>query len=416
MRKQSFVCGLLIIAVIALAIVGCDSGPKYDEEFNLTAADFNSTIQSIANTPGNYLINLSGDVLNQDGVNMAAGVNVTLKGTGSNRITMLENRSLRTAGKLTVEKITLARVAGVSTNESLLNTFESGTVEMKEGVTLSSGGVWMEANGTFIMSGGIIENTGCGINTNGNGTASITVSGGTIRNTIYEAIRLGEDLTNATLKITGGTIEGGVGIFSKGGTVTISGGTIRNTSNNAIWVQGSSANINLTISGGTLESGENCIGIGGNGNTVAISGGTIRGKLGVNLWSDSANNTLNISGGQITGEGDAGVVIGGSGHTVTMSNGKITSDGWAGVGFVDNSRNSSFTLSSRGEISGYCGIEVNGSSNTATISGGTVTGTRYSGVSVQRGSGHTVTRTGGTVTGVEGQFRDNTGTATVTGF
>jgi hypothetical protein len=238
------------LALIGSTFIACNSigstfiasgsadGDDYDQVFNVTAANFGSTIDSIRGTPGNYLINLTGDALDYNGVQMRnADVNITVRGTGSNRITWKhqENRPPLFevyAGKLILENINLGRSEGDSTAWTLLVIRNSGTIEMRQGVTLTenlpSPGVYLEGKGTFIMSGGIIENCSIGIYSAGDGD-SITMSGGIVRNNSSLGIGLGG--TNSTLTITGGTIinngvNGGINVVGTKHTITMSGGEI----------------------------------------------------------------------------------------------------------------------------------------------------------------------------------------------
>ena len=345
MKKFSVSFAMLaLVLVFTLALAGCSGGgSEFDEEFNVTSADFYSTFISIMNTPGNYLITLSGNLLDYPGgvwMN-TEGVNITVRGTGANRITWkhAETNPLSlfgvAAGKLTVENITLSAAASNTQDWDLLSMF-GGTIEMKNGAIINntgnsiSGGVFLQDNSTFIMSGGTITN----------------------------CIR-------------------GITIWGDGNTVKISGGTIENC--------------------------EQGIGFGGNGSSLTISGGTIRNNTitDINMWTPSSNCTVNITGGEFrTSDSNSGAIgIHGSGNTVTMSGGKMTgTNDWATVGFGTEAVDCSFTLS-RGEITGAdIGMLVRGSRNTFAISGGSVTGTRF-GVSVENGNGLTVTKTGGTISG-----------------
>jgi hypothetical protein len=360
MKKINFILVMLALA-FTMALAGCSGGgSEFDEEFNITAADFDSTFKSIMNTPGNYLITLSGNLLDYPGVGMAMdteGVNITVRGTGSNRITWKHAETNPSslfsvaAGKLTVENITLSAAASNTLDWDLLSMYDGGTIEMKNGAIINNtgnsftGGVFLGDNGTFIMSGGTITNCIRGIN-----------------------------------------------IWGDGNTVKISGGTIENC--------------------------EQGIGFGGNGSSLAISGGTIRNNThdGISLWSPSSNCTVSITGGEISGN-ENGIGLAGSGITVTISNGRIINNSVAGIGY--NSASSASSVIMRGgEISGANGVQIRGTNNDFTISGGRITGTE-NGIQVRHGSGHTITKTGGTVTGGQGAIAFVNVTeeaATVTGF
>ena len=386
MKKFSFGKPFMALATLsvafALAFAGCSGGgSEFDEEFNVTSADFDSTFENIHATPGHYLINLSGNLLDYQGIYMeTAGVNITVRGTGANRITLKDVMSV-VAGKLTLENIALSR--GTGNSADILFYLKGGTVEIKNGVTISNNngtdyfsGVFLDDNSVFIMSGGVIENCDFGIIGRGGNNSSITISGGIIRNN-STGIRLDN---TTTVKVTGGTFEnhqyGGIGTGAKGVTINISGGTFRNNLDNVYEL--------------------------------------------IALWNDAANCTVNITGGEfIKSNGDypSAVFIRGNGNHVTMSNGKITSD-WVAVFFDETTATEcSFTLS-RGEVTGaVTGIMIGGSRNTVTVSGGSLKGTSEVGIFVWRGNGHTVTKTGGTVTGGNHPYYvGDSAQATVTGF
>ncbi|MDR1802922.1 MAG: right-handed parallel beta-helix repeat-containing protein [Treponema sp.] len=341
MKKFSVSFAMLaLVLVFTLALAGCSGGgSEFDEEFNVTSADFYSTFISIMNTPGNYLITLSGNLLDYPGgvwMN-TEGVNITVRGTGANRITWkhAETNPLSlfgvAAGKLTVENITLSAAASNTQDWDLLSMF-GGTIEMKNGAIINntgnsiSGGVFLQDNSTFIMSGGTITN----------------------------CIR-------------------GITIWGDGNTVKISGGTIENC--------------------------EQGIGFGGNGSSLTISGGTVRNNTfgGIILWSPSSNCTVSITGGEISG-GNSGISIEGGGNHVAISNVKISNTGLntsngGGINFASTASDSSVAVSG-GDISGIVGVQMRGADNTFTLTGGKIIGDEY-GIRVPHGQGNKVIRSGG---------------------
>jgi hypothetical protein len=199
MKKKGFlVFGMLaIVLVLGLVLAGCGGGDSGDgggnaQQLNTTAETFNATFNSIKDNPGNYIINLTGDLTDHPGTYMGTeGVNITIKGTGSNKITWKYssespcNLFVVNNGKLAFENISLGRNTSTTQDWSLISTGgEKGTIEIKNGVVLSNNtgsqyydGVWVDNNATFIMSGGAIS---------GNGGDGLVIHGTGIRFTMSE--------------------------------------------------------------------------------------------------------------------------------------------------------------------------------------------------------------------------------------
>jgi hypothetical protein len=376
--KKVFLLGMLILALV---LAGCNSDDGV-EQLSATAANFDEVFNSIKAKPGNYVINLTGDLIDYTGTLVeTAGVNITVKGTGSNKITWkhMEGKPplfLAKAGKISFENISLSRSPG-NTNGRAVLVANGGTIEIKNGVVLSSNngsqyfnGVWIDA-GAFIMSGGTIENCGVGVSTDHKGV-SITVSGGTIRSNKDCGIALWSDSENCTVTISGGTISGssdrgvamegtgnkftmsggiiencgvGVGTGEKSISFTILGGTIRNNTNVGIGIWDDSENCVVTISGGTIDNCNNGVSTSGKGTSITVSGGIIsnNSEAGIVAWDASKNCVATISGGTISGNGNRGVMVVGTGGKLTMSGGTIT--GGAGRGVVIGGTGTKFTMS-----------------------------------------------------------------------
>lgn len=388
MKKFGLALAMMTIAMVfGLVLAGCNNGttgPVFDKEFNVSTIEaISAALEEIGSTPGEYLIRVNTNLLDYPGTTLwNDGVNITVRGTGSNQITwgdteVVDGHVFQVhAGKLTLENITLTRGTGTSKDWWPIIWQDGGIVEIKNGVTITNnnennyypaiqlGG----KNATFIISGGIIKDSNRAIHTSSD-EVSITMSGGTIKD-CETGIYISGSGSSAT--ISGGIIENcvnGVILDGNGASISMSNGTIRNTTYHGIFLPPSSVNSTLNISGGTIENCENGIGVEGKGGSITISGGIIRrtNYSSIGLWPDGANYTINITGGELSGD--------------------------------------------------QKGITLEGNNGTVTISGGKIHGGEQFGVSVDSGSGHTVTKTGGTVTGGTAPYNvNNNATAVVTGF
>jgi hypothetical protein len=301
MKKLSYLLAMLAVALaFTLALTGCSGdGSEFDEEFNVTAADFDSTFKSIRNTPGNYLITLSGNLLEYPGAWMdTEGVNITVRGTGANRITWKADETDMiplfgvVAGKLTLEDITLARAASSDPGWPMISIY-GGAVEIKKGVAITNN------NGTYYYEGVYIEDSG----------SVFTMSGGSIENCRSGVLALAD---RCTINISGGEIsrnENGIYMGGSGITVTISNGRIINSSVAGIYYNSNSSASSVIMKGGEIS---------------GVNGVQIRGT----------NNAFTISGGRITGTENCIQVRHGSGHTITKTGGTVTG-GQGAIAFVN---------------------------------------------------------------------------------
>ena len=215
--------GALVAALAFIFILtGCNNGSTGDggkaTQLSATAANFDEVFKSVRYKPGNYVINLKEDLIDYPGIDKYnAEVNITVKGTGSNKITWkFAGNTLFSvfAGKLTLENINLSSSAGNTQECPPIIVVYGGTLEIKNGVTLSNNvgnqfydGVVIN-NAAFIMSGGTIEK--CAYGVGGSGTnVSITMSGGIIRNNAYGGI-FGFG-SNISITMSGGSIGGNAG-------------------------------------------------------------------------------------------------------------------------------------------------------------------------------------------------------------
>ena len=272
MKKFSWAM-LALALVLGLAFVGCSNGSTesdsaFDKVYDVsTNAALTAAINEVHGNAGKYLIKVSGNLTDFPGGNVGnAGVDVTIRGTGSNKITWKYEQSsdhafVVDAGKLTLEKINVVCTASPSSFNSVIYIMNGGTLEMKDGAVISGDGpipimgVNPSGNATFIMSGGTIENVHRPVDAVG-ANGIITITKGTIRNAEYAAIELYQ-CTSATVTISGGDISAkgpGIAISGSNNTVTISGGKISGELLNGVYVSGGSGHT-ITKTGGTVTGG-----------------------------------------------------------------------------------------------------------------------------------------------------------------
>jgi len=204
--------------------------------------------------------------------------------------------------------------------------------------------------------------------------------------------------------------------LNTGANVTVKGASnpteISSSTNGVFWANAGKITLeNLRITGGA--------------GLVAVTNGTIEVKNGVSVIGNGGTNGLFVgntgaiimSGGTV--EGFSSGLMASSWREFT---GKITISGGTirncdvGIQLLENTSDSTLTISG-GDISGnMAGITINGNNNTVIISGGKVSVTGGDGVAiyVAGGQGHTIRKTGGTVTG--GYYVEDGAQATVTGF
>ena len=238
-----------------------------------------------------------------------SGTNVTLDLNG-NRI----DRSAQANGNV----ITVSGGSSLTLADSAGGGMITGGM-ITGGSIVPGGAVYVDADGTFTMSGGTIS-----------GNTASDVGGGVYVN------------TDGTFTMSGGEISGNTPV-SGGGVYVDAGGT-------------------FTMSGGEIS-----------GNTARDGGG------GVHIVNDG---TFTMSGGEISGNtarDGGGVEVDGSGSTFTMENGTISGNTaqYGKGGGVHIVNDGTFTMSG-GEISGNTahyggGVEVDRGS-TFTMENGTISG------------------------------------------
>jgi len=242
---------------------------------------------------------------------------------------------------------------------------------------VSSGGVSIERNGKFTMSGGLITRNTGGVSADRD--SSFTISGGAISGNAEHGVNShNTTASQAVLSMTGGEISGNAKCGVKG-TLTMSGGFI--SGNRDSGVSGSLVMSGGEISGNTAESSGGGVYATG---SLTMTGGVISGNTagrsggGVHIGSSLRRGAEFImQGGEISGN-TAPVGAGVSVHSTaifTLRTGRITANkafqGAGGV-IVDGTFNMQ-----GGEISGNTagmyagGVDVNGVFN---MQGGVIMG------------------------------------------
>ena len=405
---------------------------KWDETLDANAGEFIDAIESISSTPGAYTINLTGNLPNYEGISLStAGVEITVKGDGLSIISWKQTPegpsslfSVGAGASLTLENIELRRSAENTEGGELIHV-EGGTLEIKDGVTISNkannttfyNGIYING-GTFTMTGGTVENCKNGVTIDGDGTL-VTFTDAKIKDNAEHGIRL--DGTNCNLAISNTILSGncfsdsatedisynGINVVGTGNNITITGGKITGVNNYdsgfrlagtghtatlsdveisahqfmGILTGGDSTKCILTISNSIIKNNNNHgIDIRGSWNSVTVNGGKITNNVyhGIRTRDISSNINLTVSNVTISGNSD-GIRINGTSNSVTLSSGTISNNN-NGINIQDTKN--SFTLVG-GNISGNNGngIGLNGTDNSVTLNGGTI-GNNYNGISI----------------------------------
>ncbi|MDR1143124.1 MAG: hypothetical protein LBK77_02760, partial [Spirochaetaceae bacterium] len=280
-------------------------------------------------------------------------------------------------------------------------------VTLAGGLTLTGGdasGVYVDAGGTFTMTGGAIRG-----NTGGLGGGVYVYTGGVF--TMKGGTIGGSNTGEGNTAVSGGAAGGGVYV-SAGGTFTMSGSTAAIKGNSAgsgggVYVSGSGASFTMTggTIGGSNPAEKNSAVIGGSGGGVYVSAG------GTFIMSGS---TAAIKGNSAGSGG--GVYVSGSGASFTMNGGTIggaasgegntTTTGSGGGVYVYNGGTfamSGSTAAIKGNSAGSGGgVYFNSSGKTFTMNGGTIGGSTT-------GEKNTATSNGGGVYVAAGDFEMGAG-------
>lgn len=212
-------------------------------------------------------------------------------------------------------------------------TLSGGTIVGNE-IAVGMGGYGVYAQSSPVLVQNNVSITGTGTGSYGlvaAGTASVTITGGSITASGGQEGFGVYDQSSQPLSLQGGTVTAGVystGLYASGGTVNISGGAINvGASSYALDVHGGGT-VNMT--GGTITGGATSnegIGVGlyatGSGK-ISISGGTITGGQGGYAVYATSNSPIAISGGTIMSGGSGYAVYASAGATVTITGGQVS--------------------------------------------------------------------------------------------
>jgi hypothetical protein len=371
-----------------------------------------STLASGANVT--YVLPAGDETMSATSVSCSNPVTVTIDG-GGRVVTLASDGSLITVGAhvtLVLKNVTLkGRGSDTNNSKALVSVASGGTLETGTGLLITAnrlsssssyygGGVYVDSNGTFTMSGGeIAGNTayryGGGVYVDSNGT--FTMSGGEIA---------GNTASSSYSSSYGG------GVYVSGGTFTMSGGEIAgNTASSSSSSYGGgvyvASNGTFTMSGGEIAgntaSSSSSSSYGGgvyvafNG-TFTMSGGEIAGNT-ASASSDSSFSSPSSYGGGVYVDYGTFTMSGGeiAGNTASSS----SDSSYGGGVYVDYG---TFTMSD-GEIAGNTASSSSSSSygggvyvdyGTFTMSGGEIAGNTASSSYSSYGGG--VYFSGGTFT------------------
>ena len=255
-------------------------------------------------------------------------IGITLRGTGAARTVSLSSNGVMftVAGGVTLvldNNITLQGRSG--NNNSLVRVNAGGTLVMNTGSRITGnnntntasssssssfgGGVYVNSNGTFTMSGGNVSgNTsyrGGGVYVDG---GTFTMSSGTVSGNSGNSVNTasssygGGVFVSGTFTMSGGTVSGntsyaGGGVYVSGGTFTMNGGTVSGN----------------TASG--YSSGGTSYGAYGGGVAISANGVTSFSKTGGTIYGYSAGDTSNSN----VVKNSSGTVQSNGGHAVYAS-------------------------------------------------------------------------------------------------
>ena len=255
-------------------------------------------------------------------------IGITLRGTGAARTVSLSSNGVMftVAGGVTLvldNNITLQGRSG--NNNSLVRVNAGGTLVMNTGSRITGnnntntasssssssfgGGVYVNSNGTFTMSGGTVSgNTsyrGGGVYVDG---GTFTMSSGTVSGNSGNSVNTasssygGGVFVSGTFTMSGGTVSGntsyaGGGVYVSGGTFTMNGGTVSGN----------------TASG--YSSGGTSYGAYGGGVAISANGVTSFSKTGGTIYGYSAGDTSNSN----VVKNSSGTVQSNGGHAVYAS-------------------------------------------------------------------------------------------------
>ncbi len=311
--------------------------------------------------------------------NFATGIKLTSNTTTANigDGTVIQNST----NGITVDNGPTVTFAGSieSTEAGIKFIYNNNNVTV-EGGSITSAGTTDDTSAIYIPSGvngnvltvsdGVITGS-AGSNGIFNGSAAVTVAGGTISTADTTTGHGGIRTTGGTVTVEGGAISGGNGIHAAGGTVTVTGGTISSTNYDGIRATAGTVN----VEDGEI-SGCNRYGIFGYGGTVNVAGGTVSGtQEGIHLSS----NTLTVTDGAISGNN--GIII--DNGTATVTGGTISS---TGTGDALRANAGSLTFGGTAAIDGARYGVYSAGAPTVNVTGGTISNCTQDAIRAEAGT------------------------------
>ena len=305
------------------------------------------TITQDSSSALSYSITVSGGThdITLDGVNISAAFNISsgatvnlYGGSAANTIATETSgtRGIGISGTLTVNSGSFDVSSSLSVGVYIYNratfTMKGGTLSAScTAPSSGTNGIGIEGSGTLTVEGGELNASSTserGIYSSG----TININGGTLNAT---GANCGLFLSNSALNVTAGTLDvsspATYPIQNSTATVTISGGTVRSTSSNS-----SGYGYYSTYSGTTLISGGDitftgAYGIGlRNGSTFTVSGGRLKAtgtRQGVYYYlaADQPVSVFRVEGGSL--EVSGGTYDAGSSNTTSIDDIFIVSGG-----------------------------------------------------------------------------------------
>ena len=345
-------------------------------------------------------------------IEIASGTTVEISGEGTlttaEKINLIENKGVLNITHRGIISNTNTGDVRVINNSGTVNKTGAGTIECAgTKPTIAEGNINI-SNGRVISTGYVGVYTSDKANILNDvtisgidnalflvGSATATVSGGTLTASKYDGIYTGN---NSSVTVNGGTIEGlNSGIYHEStGSIYVNDGNLIGETLEGIRVAKNGTG-NIEITGGKIEGANNAMYTQGNVN-INISGGSFIGnKYSGICIDDKSENNLTITAGNLVGKGDCGIWIGeGCKSSVKIKNVTITAYNHAiyvrGKADIEIS-GGSFTSENQ------CGIymQEQGEMN-LTVTGGTLIGNGYYGIGTV-GSNSIINVYGGVIEG-----------------
>jgi len=309
------------------------------------------------------------------------------------------------ASTLTISNLTVAGPSGTTNTLAVgvSGSLTTGTFDILNGLTINSGGAFVEGNGANIVTTRVDGVSGGTFSVDG----TVALNGGSfiITNTSY----IGYNGTGQ-LTVNGGYLNGGyiyLGYSNTAcGTVTISKGVINNVQSWIGYASGANSNIILVAGSGSVWSNLYALYIGSSssGNSLTISnGGAVYNSYGyIGTYTGANSNTVLVTGpGSVWNSGtDTYVGENGSGNSLVISNGgTVYVSYYASIGESSSASNNVVLVTGSGSVwtnidQLYVGTRGFGNSLTIANSGTVYAASGLIGGAGSRANSNTVLVTG----------------------